>query len=206
MSQQLNVPYFSQLDNKFNPAGSCNVTSMAMCLYYHGIRGNGSEKQLEDQIYKRFVDLNLSRHSPHDIKTVLETYPNIGDTFTKNGTPRTIIESIERGNPVILHGYFTRFGHIIVVTGYDNTGYIVNDPYGEVFLDENGNPYYRTDLRGERLHYSYSLINRLCSPESPKNPKNFWVHSVRDKTQQIKNKERYNESRHKNKTDATEEP
>ncbi|WP_293282361.1 C39 family peptidase [Microcoleus sp. PH2017_36_ELK_O_B] len=33
---KLDVPYLSQLDNKRNPTGSCNVTSVAMCLLWGG--------------------------------------------------------------------------------------------------------------------------------------------------------------------------
>jgi hypothetical protein len=33
----LPIPWFSQLDNYFQPKKTCNVTSVAMCLYYFGI-------------------------------------------------------------------------------------------------------------------------------------------------------------------------
>lgn len=179
MAVLLAVPYFSQLDNRLNPAGSCNVTSMAMCLHYHGIRGDGSEKQLEDQIYNRFVKMGLSRHSCWDMQKVFETYPKIRDVLTTRGTPKDIITSIDRGQPVVIHGYFTRFGHIIVIRGYDQDGYVVNDPYGEAFYNRKTNVVaYDTRLSGEALHYSYEFINNVCSPESKSNPSHFMMHSV----------------------------
>jgi uncharacterized protein YvpB len=168
----LKVPYFSQLDNRYNPTGSCNVTCVAMCLCYLGLpRPSGS--QLEDQLYRKLEELGRSRHNPYDLKYLIETYPGYKDIFRENGTFAGIKTSINAGNPVIIHGYFTRFGHIIVICGYDSTGFLVNDPYGEWFSTG-----YDTGRTGESLHYSYKLIANTCSPESKANPKNIWFHSV----------------------------
>jgi GH24 family phage-related lysozyme (muramidase) len=171
-SRDLKVPYFSQLDNSYNPTGSCNVTCVAMCLCYLGLpRPSGS--QLEDQLYRKLEELGRSRHNPYDLKYLIETYPGYKDIFRENGTFAGIKTSINAGNPVIIHGYFTRFGHIIVIRGYDSTGFLVNDPYGEWFSTG-----YDTSRSGERLHYSYDLIARTCSPESRSNPTNIWYHTV----------------------------
>jgi hypothetical protein len=48
----------------------------------------------------------------------------------------------------------------IVIRGYDQKGFFVNDPFGEWF--ESG---YRNDFSGENLHYSNRLIQSKCSPE-----------------------------------------
>lgn len=169
----LNVPYKSQRDNKYNPSGSCNVTSIAMCLAYLGIKGDGSENQLEDQLYRYCEEKGLSRHDPNDLAYMVNTkYKGlIKDTFTSQGTIDTIKKAIDAGNPCVLHGYFTRFGHIIVIKGYNATGFIVNDPWGEYYADG-----YDTSASGEGLCYSYNLISKVCSPESVSNPKDMWVH------------------------------
>jgi uncharacterized protein YvpB len=75
---------------------------------------------------------------------------------------------LANGNPVVVHGYFTSFGHIIAIKGYDDVlqSFVVNDPYGEYF--DSG---YRTDLTGESLNYSYDLIRRTCMDDG-----DFWVH------------------------------
>ena len=170
--RDLKIPYLSQLDNRFNPYGSCNVTCVGMCLRYLGMQNQGGI-QLEDQLYQKLETLGRSRHDPYDLKYLIETFPGYKDIFRENGGFADIQSSLDAGNPVIIHGYFTKFGHIIVVRGYDSKGLLVNDPYGEWFSSG-----YDTSRSGERLHYSYDLIARTCSPESKANPRHIWYHTV----------------------------
>jgi uncharacterized protein YvpB len=180
--KKLKVPYHSQRNNKINPSGACNVTSFAMTFNYHGIKPLVAGTQLEDELYEYMTDNNLSRHDPYDLSYMANQYPGIKATFTPNGTFQDIIKSIDAGNPVILHGYFTRFGHIIVITGYDDKGFIVNDPWGE------WHDWGYEDKSGADLHYSYNLIARLASPESIDNPQNLFVHSVASTAPKAKKK------------------
>lgn len=166
----LKLPYFSQLDNQENPYGSCNVTSIAMCLWSFGIRGDGSFPQLEDQMYRRCLSNGWSRHEPYGLKALAESYPKIHDNFTPNATLRDIEQALDAGHPCIVHGYFTRTGHILVIKGYNSTSFIVNDPYGEWF--ENG---YDTSRSGEGLEYSKAMILRLCNPEPVPS---IWLHRI----------------------------
>lgn len=168
-------PYLSQRDNAYNPSGSCNVTSMAMCMSYKGIKPT-DHPQLEDELYSKITELGWSRHCPFDLEKAVNTYEGVKDTFTDKGTFDDIFAAIQRGNPCVLHGYFTRFGHIIVVKGYDKDGFIVNDPWGE--WHSWG---YDSSVSGEDLHYSYGLIARTCSPESLDNPKDLWLHVISTK-------------------------
>lgn len=164
---RLNVPYKSQLDNWYNPTGSCNVTSIAMCLEYLGASRRSSIGQFEDELYEYTLNQGLSRHSPYDLARVVRDY-GCRDTFRTNATIEDAKAWLADGNPAVIHGYFTSFGHIIVLVGYDDRGFLVHDPYGEWF--EWG---YRTDLSGAYLHYSYDLIERLCIPDG-----SFWVHFI----------------------------
>ena len=163
----LNVPHRSQLDNVYHPEGTCNLTCAAMCLLHHGIKPKRKEVQLEDELFEYVYDNRLSRHSAEDIAKVIRAF-GCQDRFTWDGTIAEIKQSINSGNPCIIHGMFTRSGHIIVVRGYDQKGLIVNDPYGEFF--EHG---YDTRVSGAGLHYSYGLIQRTCAYDSE-----FWVHHV----------------------------
>ena len=173
-SVRLTVPYKMQLDNKFEPYSTCNVTSAAMCLEYYGVgftttfsgkvRKN-KNTQLEDELYEYMSDKGLNKHYPEDLARVVRDY-GIKDDFTAYGTFDRCKQHLSNGNPCIIHGYFTQPGHIIVLVGYDSTGFIVHDPYGEWF--QTG---YRTDLSGEYLHYSYNLIEKTCAYDGQ-----FWVH------------------------------
>lgn len=165
-SKRLKVPYKSQLDNRMNPTGSCNVTSIAMCLAYFGVNASGVG-QLEDELYTYMQRRGLSRHSPQDLAKVVRDYGR-KDDFTVWGTIERCKKHIDNGFPCVIHGYFTSFGHIIVLVGYDEDGFIVHDPYGEWFSTG-----YRNDLSGEFLNYSYNLIKRTCIPDGQ-----FWVHYI----------------------------
>ncbi len=171
----LKVPYLSQNDNVIDPYETCNVTCVAMCLRFYGVKGDGSG-QLEDQLMKTIRRKSLNRGNPEHLKQLVDEYPNfnLSDEFTFNGSFKKIRDSIDQGYPVIIHGMFTPPGHIIVVKGYDDNGFIVNDPHGEYFSWG-----YDRSKSGDGLHYSYSLIAKVCSPESMNNPSNIWMHSIK---------------------------
>jgi hypothetical protein len=122
----LNVPHYSQLDNEFHPTDTCNLTSAAMCLAYHGIKRK-QRVQLEDELYEYATDNKLSRHVPQDIASIIKVH-GCQDRFTYTATIEEVKESIDNGNPCILHGMFTRSGQIVVAREYDFRGLIVNDP------------------------------------------------------------------------------
>ncbi|MGC9423858.1 C39 family peptidase [Vibrio sp.] len=166
----LEVPYKSQLDNEFNPGGACNVTSLAMCLEYLGARRKTDLEQFEDELYSYAENNGYSRHSPYDLTQIARDY-GVDSHFEISGNIENIKRWIDGGNPNIIHGYFTDFGHIIVVVGYDEKGFVVHDPYGEWFASG-----YRNDLSGAYLHYSYNLIRRVCMPDG-----NLWTHYLKQK-------------------------
>ncbi len=166
-SYRLNVPYKSQLDNWYNPTGACNVTSIAMCLEYLDTPRRTNSIPFEDELYQYALNQGYSRHSPYDLAQIVRDYGR-KDSFTENAIIEDVQDWIADGNPAVIHGYFTSFGHIVVVVGYDEYGFVVHDPYGEWFSTG-----YRTDLSGAYLHYSYRLIRRVCMPDT-----NFWVHFI----------------------------
>lgn len=172
MPNLLNIPYHSQLNNALNPSGACNVTSIAMCLSYLGYNPKRRNEQLEDFLYGLCDRHGFDRHSPWGLKDLVECCGYVSDT-TKEGTLQQIRDAIDAGQPCTIHGYFTYFGHIVAVAGYDDRGLIVLDPYGEYHASG-----YDTNATGDRLHYSYELISRTCSPESIDNPQNIWLHRI----------------------------
>ena len=176
----LNVPYHSQLNNRYNPSGSCNVTSAAMCIKYayrKAGRDNGwktklsvDHPQLEDELYEVMLSKGWLRHSPYDIKKVINLY-GVDSTFSMAGSHKNVVEHLNSGNPIITHGYFTAFGHIIVIVGYDTDKrkYIIHDPYGEYF--DRG---YDTSRSGEFLEISYELMWHKCICHESQ----WWVHFI----------------------------
>lgn len=159
----LNVPYLSQLDNDYNPYGSCNVTSAAMILNWAGIPTD------PDSLYNEMLDRRLSRHSPHDLAIMIEDKGAV-DTFVPDANIDDIKSHLKKGCPVIVHGYFTGSGHIIVIKGFDEKKgtFICHDPYGEWFSDgylPNDGEYY-----GKDIGYSFRMIDELC------NDGGIWTH------------------------------
>ncbi|NET40621.1 C39 family peptidase [Okeania sp. SIO2B3] len=170
---ELDVEYLSQNDNWHNPSGSCNVTALAMVLNNLGIERYPRYKeysQFEDELYQYALDHSYSRHSPYDLRQIAENY-GANASFRSQSSIEELKSWMDKWNlPVIIHGYFTSFGHIVTVVGYDENGLIVHDPYGEWFSTG-----YRKDLSGAYLHYSYELIKRTCLPDGF-----LWCHFVRN--------------------------
>lgn len=164
---KLPVPYKSQLDNRQHPYGSCNTTSIAMCLAYFGIRGNNPYQQLEDELQDWLVARGLDRHEATHLAQAVEAY-GARDRFKTNASINEVKEWLVQGNPAVIHGYFTSYGHIVSVVGYNSYGFLVNDPYGEYW--PHG---YDTSAAGAGLSYSYRMIQETCMGDG-----DFWVHFI----------------------------
>lgn len=163
----LAVPYLSQRDNRIDPFDTCNVTSIAMCLAYFGVKPQDPSKQLEDEL-SRYVDAEgLQRGSPTDLAKVVTHY-GLSDEFRIDATVDRLKGWIDGGNPAVIHGYFTRSGHIVTAVGHDSDSLIVHDPWGEYFASG-----YDTSAVGANLSYSWELIRRTCIPDGQ-----FWVHFI----------------------------
>lgn len=170
---KLPVPYKSQRDNAYDPDISCNVTSIAMCLEYLKIPRRYSDGQFEDELYNYALDQELDRETGNGLAQIVRDY-GAQDNFTETATIEQVKDWLANGNPAVVHGYFTQTGHIVALVGYDSTGFIVHDPYGEWFEwgyernEPGGN-----DEKGKFLHYSYGMIKDTCIPDG-----NFWVHFI----------------------------
>lgn len=171
MKIDLKVPYLSQLDNLIAPGGTCNVTSVAMVMRYYGLVGDG-QGQLEDQLSRKCQAEGWDRHSPFDLARLF-FWKGIEDKFDHLASWARARAHLETKNPLVCHGYFTRFGHIIVIRGFDDSAYsgrgafIVNDPAGE--WSEHG--YLHHPGAGEGALYSYAMMNRLAAPDGQ-----LWLH------------------------------
>lgn len=170
---RLAVPYLDQLDNSDDPYGTCNVTSLAMVLSYFQEPQHNPSIRFPDELDRYCLDHNLDRHQPDAIAKVASAY-GCTDNFTQTASFEQVKEWLVQGNPAIVHGYFTASGHIVCIIGYNDTGFVVNDPYGELMFSPNpGDSYYDTYTTGAGLNYSYNLMYQTCCDNNQ-----FWVHFI----------------------------
>ena len=143
---KLNVPYYYQLNNTYEPYRTCNITSVAMALSYKTINID------PDTIHRRFGPV----FTGYDMQYIARYYGASNTTYHAGASVSQIKNYLDRGIPVIFQGQFTSSGHIIVLIGYDETGWFVHDPYGEWYSWG----YQHTPTAGKGEHYSYGLIER----------------------------------------------
>ena len=118
-----NIPYYSQYDNKNFGWATCQNTSIAMVLSYY--ENNIHPDTIYNDWGKDFAQ------SPSGLNRVYNSYANSSNisTFT-NSTPENLRDFLNKGFTAIVHGYFTSYGHVLVVKSFDGEYYHVNDPAG----------------------------------------------------------------------------
>ncbi|WP_209328609.1 C39 family peptidase [Pseudoalteromonas sp. PA2MD11] len=150
---QAAVPYYKQLNNYYDPYGTCSVTSLAMVTDMAGFTDPMVNGRTPDYLYE-------------ELGGVLQTVPALewgynqmaqraGSSKRANSkTNATITElrnALNAGKVAIVHGWFTNPGHIMVVTGFDGTHYTVNDPFGQWNLQKWGS--YNSGVSGKGIRY-----------------------------------------------------
>jgi uncharacterized protein YvpB len=155
---KLAVPYKSQLDNAFNPGGACNATSLAMALEFLGVKHTGSG-QFEDDIYEQLRASGLHPGTASAMVAMVQKYGK-KDIHNETASDDDIRKHLDKGKPVVIHGDFTRSGHIVCVVGYNAKGFFVNDPFGK-FLGTLGS--YDNNASGAGNLHEYATV-----------VKNFW--------------------------------
>jgi len=164
---ELNVPYFSQRDNPRFYWSTCNVTSIAMVLYYYGERPQYSY-QLEDEMLQWILTrYGEGAQTSHAVMTEMIRAYGYDSTFSTTRRWKEIDEEIAAGRPVVLAGDFTATGHILTVIGYRPEGLIVNDPWGNALTG-----YANTE--GRKLLYPNAYLNNVCGPNG-----NIWAHFIK---------------------------
>ena len=179
-----NVPYYSQRDNRYKPNSTCNVTALAIVLAYYGVKPKNPKQQLEDELFKRLNQDDALRifrarfghlqdYNPWNVHGMLvwlaEQY-GFRDHFATNLSEEYVFEQLDKGIPLMLSGYFTSFGHILVAIGYHGSDLIVHDPYGDWSLG------YRSKHNGANRVYSAPAVWQVL-----KRP-DIWCHTIIPKT------------------------
>ena len=94
-----------------------------------------------------------------------------------NGTLSGLRAELDRGQPVIIHGYFTGYGHVLVVVGYDQGGYYVNDPAGR--WSERFKGGYSGGGSGHNTYYTRAAFEAAVATADGYSPLALWYHSLR---------------------------
>ncbi len=163
----LGVPYFSQRDNPRDPFVTCNVTSVAMALWFHGVRPRNSNQQLEDELYQWIIDrYGASSRTDNSVLNQMYNAYGFDGGFSTSRTWAQIRQEIAANRPVVIGGYFTHGGHIVCIIGYDEQGFIVNDPYGDALTG-----YAQTE--GAGLSYPYTYMQEMCGSDG-----DVWAHFI----------------------------
>lgn len=174
-SGDLNVPYECQNDNGTGLGGStCQITSAAMVLRYWGAKGKGSGRTTKAlDLLNHYGDYEFAK-SPAGVARIFEDF-GLYARSTESGTVAEMKQHLDAGRPLVVNGFFTH-GHVVVFTGYDATGFFVNDPNG----DWNGAPYVGGSqsyagtscpgTSGKGIHISFALLestNVICTNPGP---------------------------------------
>jgi hypothetical protein len=163
-SVKLNVPYYCQMNNRYEKTATCSNSSLAMVLEYHGKKSLGLSGKLPDQLYAKYGKLN-------SVDKISQTAKRLGFT-TEKRVPSSfsqIKSSLDQSRPVIIGGDFVgSMGHFVVAIGYNEKGFIIHDPYGhwdEKTISPNdgyGQYLCNRGYTGSAKTYSYSAMKRAA--------------------------------------------
>lgn len=170
------VPYFYQYENTYNPSGSCQNSSAAMVLSWIGWGG-------EPDDLSSYWGTSYAQ-SPGGLAAMFNAeagWQNLNDRLRAHtsGSISGLKGLLDRGLPVIIHGYFTSYGHVVVVLGYDNDGYWVNDPAGtwnERFM--GGYPYGWEPTAGHQIHYEAEAFEAAIATSNGHTYLPLWYHEL----------------------------
>ena len=150
----LDVPYDSQLDNPGTEGWrECFSSSCAMVAMYWGVIEH------QNEYHQRRPKYGDSTDASAQIRT-LQSF-GLEARFVQVGSKEKLQAQIDRGRPAPV-GYLhhgtpqnpSGGGHYCCAIGYDETGFIMNDPYGELDL-LSGNWVSKGGTSGKGVHYSY---------------------------------------------------
>ena len=120
----LDIPYYNQYDNKNYPSQTCQNTSIAMVISH--FESNITPDRVFTYWGKDYAQ------SPYGLNAVYNSYSRISKISTYvTASPEDLVTALNSGYIAIVHGYFTNYGHVIVVRGFDGERYHVNDPAGK---------------------------------------------------------------------------
>lgn len=169
------VPYYYQYNNAINPSGSCQNTSLAMLLSFY--KCNVTPDTISTAWGTSYAQ------SPAGLATVFNSYASSCKISQRlkahtDGTPEDVNALIKAGKPVIVHGYFTSYGHVLILQGYDGTSYTANDPAGKWKQTFKGGYYSSTSTDGKYIKYGKDPVVQAIYTLDGYTPYPIWYHEV----------------------------
>lgn len=169
-----NVPYFFQYSNSISPGGSCQNTSIAMLLNFYGYAIT------PDDISRRWG--TQYAQSPAGLAEVFNSYASAAGLRQRlrartDGTMAMLNGLLNQGKPVIVHGYFTDYGHVSPIVGYDGDSYIMNDAAGkwsQVFKYGG----YDQVTQGKYIRYGKEPVRKAINTSDGSTIEPIWLHEV----------------------------
>lgn len=165
------VPYYYQYYNSVNPDGSCQNSAVAAVLNYYNWGGD------PDTISSSSFGTGTAQ-TPEGLEKVFNYYArnnglDVRVDSHRYGRMSNLNALLADGKPVIVHGYFTGYGHVITLVGYDGTYYYANDSAGKWDQTYKGD-YYRNSSVGKYVKYHKSnMKNAVYSSDGQ-----LWYHEV----------------------------
>ena len=184
---QVKVPYFNQNDNASTSNGQrignimCNVTTLASCLTYLGVKNPNPSKQFEDSLedilranpstYPSMNGIN-ARHWWDNLsklatnlgvassgKQLMQGFPSTDITTFKNFVKNNWEPALKQGKAIMTGVSTTSDGHILKVLDIDwnRGGIIVDDPFGRA-QNISGN--------NEAKDYNYTNPSNTINPST----------------------------------------
>lgn len=154
-----NFPYFWQQNNGPEGWRQCQTSSIAMCLKYLGVKGIN-----DDVDYLRYVN----KHGDTTTRDAhFKALADLGVTaaFKMNLDVQDVQNQIEKGKPVAVgilhHGTIDQpsgGGHFIVISGFSDSYWLVQDPFGELDLT-GGHWLEQGPTSGKNQHYSFANMD-----------------------------------------------
>lgn len=171
------VPYFCQYKNSLYPGSTCQNTSIAMLLKYYG--WNGKPDDITSEFGKDYAQ------SPSGLADIFNTLAKRNGISKRliphtDGSIQDVKNLLSRGLPVIVHGYFTSYGHVLIILGYKDGKYIVNDPAGrwsEVFKGGYVD-YCDTSSYGPKIEYNSTPFEKAIATWDGSTPAPVWYHEI----------------------------
>jgi uncharacterized protein YvpB len=163
---KLSVPYYYQVDNNTDYFGTgyrqCNLTAHAMMVAYLQPEfvkrsvANGFDEPESYYGSKLYKYGDTTDHNAHT--QCLRHEFRIESRWCTQLSKSEIISQIDNKYPVPAGVIYKSSGHIVLIVGYTDDGFLIHDPYG---TRDGSADIYAVGVGGSYDFYSWGLLNKV---------------------------------------------